>query len=187
MYSRVSGKVCSVSVECRRRHGESVRRSSLWATECSSAATSRKTAAREQTQARSLSAQARLHRGSQLQQPAPRALARPGRVAAMAHVPMSSSLCIDANGKPGLALPSAGADRDDLIIAVVLLCLTAQGTTLGLTALTGLLHGRRAGSPVSKGADIAAQASWLSGISRTRGAAESQRKDSASHPIQGFR
>lgn len=93
---KVPGMMCSGSVQCRRRgglrYGESVRRSSLWATGCSPTATSRKTAAREgrhKTQARSPPAQGRLHRGSQLQEPAPRALARPG---GHGPCPMSSSL-----------------------------------------------------------------------------------------------
>lgn len=106
------------------------------------------------------------------------------------------ALCVDANGKTYLASPSGGAERGDLIDAVVgrgsdaVLCSSSH--SLLPCPLTGRLPCSSVWSPRPQGAlaDIDAQASWLSDGSRTRGArgaAETRpKKDPARtsiHPI----
>lgn len=75
---------------------------------------------------------------------------------ATAHVPCQA-LCVDANGKTCLASPSAGAERVDLIdavVVVVLLCSDSRSHSLALTtalSLTGRLPCRHAAaSPKAK-------------------------------------
>jgi hypothetical protein len=87
---------------------------------------------------------------------------------ATAHVPCQA-LCVDANGKTCLASPSAGAERGDLIdavVVVVLLCSDSRSHSLTLpTALSHRQAALQACSSLSQGegADMDAQASWLSG------------------------